>query len=121
MTRIMTTLAAGLLAGSAFANTSQFDGDYALGPLELGCVVGEGDVANAAFRIRDGQFFGIESFCRLANPTNIRDMPRAKLFDMQCSGEGMEWTDRVMLMKLDDGSLLRVFNGMAFADPPCPG
>ena len=107
-----------LLAGTALADTSRFDGTYAIDPAAQGCVVGEGDVPGAAIRIEGGQFCGVESVCQLANPTNIRDMD-ATLFDLQCEGEGTEWSERIMLMKMDDGSLLRVVNGLAFANPPC--
>ena len=110
---------AGLVwAGSVLADASRFDGTYAIDPAVQGCVVGEGDVPGAAIRIEDGQFFGVESVCQLANPTNIRDMD-ATLFDLQCEGEGMQWSERILLMKMDDGSLLRVVNGLAFANPPC--
>ena len=110
---------AGLVcAGSALADTSRFDGTYAIDPGVQGCVVGEGDVPGAAIRIEGGQFFGVESVCQLADPTNIRGMD-AMLFDLQCAGEGTEWSERILLMKMDDGSLLRVVNGLAFANPPC--
>lgn len=107
------------MAGVVWADAGQFDGRYALDPAARACVFGEGDVAGAGFRIENGRFFGVESECRLANPTNIRDMD-AMLFDLQCTGEGMEWSDRIFLMKMDDGSLLRVVNGLAFTNPPCP-
>ncbi|MFN7002383.1 MAG: hypothetical protein ACK4NW_02995 [Roseinatronobacter sp.] len=106
-------------AGAAQADTTRYDGTYAIDPLARDCVVGQGDVPGAAFRIENGRFFGVESVCRLANPTNIRDMEAAMLFDLQCSGEGTEWSDRILLMKLDDGSLLRVVNGLAFTNPLC--
>lgn len=110
---------AGLVAaGSAWADTSGFDGRYKLNPGVPGCVVGEGDVINAAFEISNGRFVSIETECRLTNPTNIRDMS-AMLFDLTCSSEGTEWSDRIFLMKKDDGSLLRVVDGMAFTNPPC--
>jgi len=111
-------LAGGVLTGGAWADPSQFDGTYRINPDHQGCVVGEGDVIGAAFRIADGQLTSIESTCTLANPTNIRDMD-AMLFDLECSGEGMEWSDRVFLMKKDDGSLLQVVDGMDFTYPPC--
>lgn len=107
------------MSGMAAADSRQFDGTYAIDPAARVCVLGEGDVPGAAFRIENGRFFGVESECRLANPTNIRDMD-AMLFDLQCTGEGTQWSDRIFLMKMDDGSLLRVVNGLAFTNPPCP-
>lgn len=119
MRKCIWALAGVMGAGAALADTAQFDGTYAIDPAARDCLVGQGDVPGAAFRIEEGQFFGIESVCRLANPTNIRDMSAARLFDLQCRGEGAEWSDRILLMKLDDGSLLRVVNGLAFTNPLC--
>ena len=112
-------LALALGTGAALADATQFEGRFALDPASGLCIEGEGDVAGAAFRIEDGVFYGPVSECRMLNPTNIRDM-RAVLFDFDCTGEGARWQDRVLLMLLDDGSLLRVVDGLAFADPPCP-
>ena len=118
MKLISASLIGGLMAGAVWADTSRFDGRYKLNPDVPGCVVGEGDVANAAFEIRNGRFISIETECRLTNPTNIRDMG-AMLYDLTCSSEGEEWSDRILLMMKDDGSLLRVVDGMAFTNPPC--
>ncbi len=111
-------LAGMMAAGSVGADTSAFDGRYKVYPDRPGCVVGEGDVENAAFEISNGRYIGLETECRLINPTNIRDM-RAMLFDLQCMTEGTEWSDRILLMRKDDGSLLRVVDGMSFTNPPC--
>lgn len=119
MRQFIWVLAGIMAAGAALGNTARFNGTYAIDPGARECVVGQGDVPGAAFRIENGQFFGVESVCRLANPTNIRDMDAAMLFDLQCSGEGTQWSDRILLMKLDDGSLLRVVNGLAFTNPLC--
>ncbi|TVP72018.1 MAG: hypothetical protein EA339_08400 [Rhodobacteraceae bacterium] len=118
MKRLSASVIGVLMAGGVWADTSPFDGRYKLNPDVPGCVVGEGDVANAAFEIRNGRFISIETECRLANPTNIRDMG-AMLYDLTCSSEGEEWSDRILLMMKDDGSLLRVVDGMAFTNPPC--
>lgn len=110
-------MAAGV-AAPAVADMTRFDGTYRLFNDGAPCVVGEGDVAGAAFRIEKGRLFGIESTCTLANPTNIRDMD-AMLFDLQCVGEGLNWSDRIFLMKMDDGSLLYVVDKSAFTYAPC--
>lgn len=108
----------GLGIGAALADSARFDGTYALDPASSGCVVGQGDVPGAAYRIEGGIFTGAAATCEMRNPTNIRDM-EAVLFDFHCQGEGTSWRDRVMLMRMDDGSLLRVVDGLAFTDPPC--
>ena len=109
-----------VLGGSAvFAEATQFDGTYSIAGDVSVCIVGEGDVAGAALRIHDGVLESIESQCQLTNPTNIRDMD-AILFDMVCSGEGMEWTDRVFMKRMPDQSLLIVSNGFFNSYPRCP-
>ncbi len=102
----------------AAADANRFDGTYRIIADHEGCIVGEGDVTGAAFRISDGRYESIETLCTLANPTNIRDMD-AMLFDMQCTSEGMEWSDRIFMMLMEDGSLVRVINGFALTNPPC--
>ncbi|MCC5955744.1 MAG: hypothetical protein JJU07_06550 [Natronohydrobacter sp.] len=106
-------------ASAALADTTRFDGTYAVVPeARLACDLSRGTADIATIRIENGQYFGVVATCRLANPTTIRGMD-AMLFDLQCTGEGAEWGDRILLMKKDDGSLLRVVNGMSFVHPPC--
>lgn len=45
----------------------------------------------------------IETTCALTNETPIRDMAEGTLFDMVCSGEGEEWTERVFIYQTFDG------------------
>ena len=44
-----------------------------------------------------------ETHCTLSNPTAIRDMPDAMLYDAACSGEGETWESRVLLARLSFG------------------
>jgi hypothetical protein len=106
MDRIIFALAGAFASSAALGDTLQFDGSYAFGAPADGCIVGKGDVQGAAFQIQDGLFIGLESSCRLTNRTAIRDMPSAALFDLECSGEGEVWTERLFLLKQPDGALL---------------
>ena len=65
-----------------------------------------------ALAVQDGKFFGLESVCELTNPVNIRDM-NARLFDAVCTGEGEQYSYRLMLMKTEDG-LIFAQDGFAF-------
>lgn len=62
---------------------------------------------------------GMEGACDLTNPTSLRDLPNATLFDAVCSGEGMEWSYRVMLAVDYDGALLRYTNDGFWRYPRC--
>ena len=55
-----------------------------------------------ALAIRDGRFFGVENVCALTNPVQVRDM-NAVLFDGECTGEGMTYSERLMLMAIPGG------------------
>lgn len=55
-----------------------------------------------AMAVRDGMFYGVESACKLTNPTRVNGM-NAVLFDAECDGEGMSYGYRMMLMALPDG------------------
>ena len=60
----------------------------------------------------------IETTCTLANPTNLRGMPDAKLYDLNCSGEGETWSERT-LIGISGGNLLIYNQGLARTYPPC--
>ncbi|WP_296419901.1 hypothetical protein [Pseudooctadecabacter sp.] len=53
--------------------------------------------------LADDKITFVESTCTLTNPTAIRDMAEGTLFDMVCSGEGEEWTERVFIYQTFDG------------------
>lgn len=54
-----------------------------------------------------------ESQCQMTNPTLVRDMDGAVLFDFVCQGEGETWTDRAFLQRTADGGLILVWRGFA--------
>ena len=122
MHKIIALLSLFVIFKGAFASASvtQFDGEYSYtdGPPSE-CIITGADVQNAGFRISMGVYFGIELSCRLSNPVNVRGMT-AVLFDFQCSGEGMEWEERVLLQRLNDGRLLMAYEDWATIYHPCP-
>ena len=60
-----------------------------------------------------------ETRCRLTNPVNIRDMEGAVLYDAVCTGEGVDWTERMLLMPSMDGGLIRLGRGVAVTYDRC--
>lgn len=55
----------------------------------------------------------IESTCRLTQPTELRGLPQALLFDMACSGEGTDWTERILIGANGEDGLLIYARGFA--------
>lgn len=55
-----------------------------------------------ALAIQNDVFFGVESRCDLSSPVNVNGM-NAVLYDAKCSGEGYEWSERVMFMASEKG------------------
>ena len=105
------TIAAALAASLVAAPAAAFDGTYGevcevVG--DMAPVIIEGDIIT---------FY--ESACQLTNPVSVRDMDGAVLFDMQCSGEGEVWTERVFLQPGWDGGLIFVSRGFAEMLPRC--
>ena len=108
-----------MLAGSAAtAQTTAFDGDWAMGD-PAACVVGT-DNANLALRIQNGALNFYESACALTNPTAVRGM-EATLFDLQCNGEGETWSYRALFMIDHQDALIFVQNGSVQILPRCAG
>ncbi|MEQ8897024.1 MAG: hypothetical protein RID23_08005 [Roseovarius sp.] len=101
-----TLLATFLVATSALA--TPFDGKWASSEGECTAAYAEGRLAISGDRI---QF--VESVCTLTQPTGVRDMPEARLFDMQCSGEGMTWSERTFIGKNGENGLLIYNRGFA--------
>ena len=60
--------------------------------------------ASGPIRFSETTFWGIEAKCDLTNPVEIRDM-NGILFDLVCWGEGMQYTERMVLLHEYDGSL----------------
>jgi len=107
-------LAGGLCAAAPLA-AGQFDGTYKLTP-DADCgLIGRED---GALRVKSGVLTGVETECRMTNPVNVRDM-QGVLFDMQCSGEGSQWSERALFLRAADGGLILVWDGFAFAYDSC--
>ena len=60
--------------------------------------------ASGAIRFSETTFWGAETECDLTNPVKIRDLDGI-LFDLACWGEGMQYTERMLLLKENDGGL----------------
>ncbi|SFP33810.1 hypothetical protein [Tranquillimonas alkanivorans] len=109
------TAALCLLASPALGQGA-FDGLYMPSPTTDCSVSG---VEGGALRIEEGVFYGVESECRMTQPVDVRDM-NAQLFDMECEGEGLEWTQRAFVMAAADGGLVMAWDGFAFKYDRCP-
>ncbi|MDR6307270.1 hypothetical protein [Pacificitalea manganoxidans] len=111
---MLAALAVLAITGAARAEPVDVDGLYMMTP-EADCsVLGLG----GALKIEDGVFYGAESRCEMQDPVEIRDM-RAALYDMQCKGEGTEWSERAMVMRAADDGLILVWDGYAFHYQQC--
>jgi hypothetical protein len=91
------------------AHTTPFDGLYGFDGWS--CKSEELGMDGGALGVVDGYLHGLENTCELTNPTNVRGMD-AILYDAVCSGEGMQSTERMMLMRYDGGIYL-IRNGSA--------
>lgn len=86
----------------------QFDGKYRL-DMNWDCkTVG---MDGGAIQIRGGKLHGVESTCLMKKPAKVRGMD-AVLYDLQCSGEGETWSNRLMLIK-QKGGILYIQDGFA--------
>jgi hypothetical protein len=72
-----------------------------------------------ALRIAEGVVTGVDSRCRMTEPVDILDLD-ATLYVMQCEGEGMEWSERAMLMQPAEGDgIFLLWRGYAFRYERC--
>jgi len=97
-TTIISTAIA-VLALPAVAGSIQ--GTWASNPADCGAVYPETQV-----EISGSKISFIESSCKLENPTDLRDMPDAKLYDVVCSGEGESWSERALIGMSGDDLLI---------------
>lgn len=100
MIKMTTTLAIVLLAATPVL-AGPFDGTWAKSSAQCSAAYSEDRITISGNRIGF-----VESTCTLAQPTNLRDMAEAQLFDMQCTGEGMTWSDRTFIGKSGADGLL---------------
>lgn len=104
-----------LAAAPALADGGRFDGLWKPSPTTDCTVTGED---GGALKIEDNVLYGVESKCRMTRPVDVRDMD-AELFDMECTGEGRDWTERAFFMRAADGGLIMAWNGFAFKYDAC--
>ncbi|SHI98383.1 hypothetical protein [Wenxinia saemankumensis] len=104
-------LLAALGAGPLAAQVA--DGTYDVG------ACGE-TLSDARVVVAGTQLTFAEASCRLTNPTNVRDMGEAILWDAECSGEGETYTRRYLLMQGPSGRLVIVQAGFATTYVSCP-
>ena len=98
-------LAAILWGGTAAALPVE-DGTYDVG----GCGA---EVSDLRIEVEGDSIAFFESRCTMTNPTNVRDMGGAVLYDAVCTGEGENFSRRMMLMQGPDGRLVLVQAGFA--------
>jgi hypothetical protein len=60
-----------------------------------------------------------EASCSLTNPVLVRGMTDAVLFDANCSGEGEQWTIRLMIMPGYGGNAIVVQSGQTTTYKRC--
>jgi len=60
-----------------------------------------------------------ETLCALTNPTSVRGMEGAVLYDAQCSGEGETWSERVFMMPTAEGGFVQVRGGYGYTYQRC--
>lgn len=99
MYRSIFGLAFTILAVQATAGTPQ--GVWASNPAHC-----SGPYPETQVRIAGDTISFIETSCKLDNPTTLRGMPQAKLYDVTCSGEGETWSQRVFIGTDGDGLLI---------------
>ncbi|WP_416510469.1 hypothetical protein [Aliiroseovarius sp. YM-037] len=115
MVRSLPALIAATVFSAGIAQAGAFDGIFRQ-TAESDCTLIGQD--GGALKIEDDVFFGVESQCNMANPTDVRDMD-AVLYDMECSGEGTTWIARALFMHAADDGLIMVWNGFAFKYDRC--
>ncbi|GGL80493.1 hypothetical protein [Wenxinia marina] len=110
MKRTFAALAA-LAVAPGLAAAQVADGLY-----EIGQCAG---VSDAQARLSGSVIEFWESRCDLTVPVNVRDMGGATLYDAVCTGEGQEWSRRMLLMQGPDGRLVVVQAGFATTYQRC--
>ena len=96
------------------AMAAGFDGTWAQNPAHCTAAYPETRVQIAGSDIKF-----VESSCKLGNATGLRDMPQAKLFDLQCSGEGTTWSERMLVGTHGESGLVIYSRGHASTYSKC--
>jgi hypothetical protein len=101
------------LAAPAIANSDAFDGRYfPQGAQGWDCTsIG---MDGGALAVQGGHLYGVESKCKISMPVSVRGMD-ATLFDLQCSAEGEDYSERVLMGHSEDGIVIvRNLGNVAF-------
>ncbi len=93
---ILTALAAPLSAQS-------LDGRYYWPDLNPAQACDPQAYSDGAITIAGDQIAFVESRCNLTNPVSVRGMDGTYLYDAKCTGEGEDWTERMMVYPTFDG------------------
>jgi len=102
--KLMVAIAMMASNSTSIAYATPFDGLYAPANSfeSWSCKASELGGDGGAVGVENGYLRGVENACELTKPTDIRGMA-AILYDAICSGEGEQYTQRVMLMRHDSG------------------
>jgi len=108
-----------VIPAAAFA--SPFNGVYDQHPQTCGQPVSDQRIV-----ITDDYIEFWEGRCRLSNPTAIRDMPDALLYDGACSVEDYTYQTRILIKRIDptdvyrNSSIMMIQNGLINFYALCP-
>lgn len=117
MMRLVTfCLSTGLAVLPVCLWSSPFDGVYRqTANADCGLI----GVDGGSLKIEGEIFYGVEMQCFMTNPVEIDGM-QAMLYQMECSGRGQVWTERMMLMEdAVDDAIYMIWDGYAFRYPRC--
>lgn len=104
---------------AAICTASSLSAQSLWGVYDISAEACASEFSDGRMEITPTKIIGMEGSCALTNPTSLRDLPNATLFDAKCTGEGAEWSYRVMLAVDYDGSLLRYTNDGFWKYPRC--
>ena len=103
-----------LLSGT-IANAQNFDGVYSGSwdgtKTAMSCDLDYQGSDGGPIVIYQQQYFGVESYCDLKNPTSIRGIDGI-LYDAECSEEGSTSTSRMLLIRSFDKVLMHHHGSM---------
>ncbi|MBN2907801.1 MAG: hypothetical protein JXJ18_13910 [Rhodobacteraceae bacterium] len=108
-----------LVLGPGAAAADAYDGLYRPdAPWAQGWDCRSVGMDGGALAVMNGTFYGVENKCALTNPVPVRGMA-ATLYDGQCAGEGVTYSERIMLMRSANGIVV-IRDGYASALIRCP-
>lgn len=111
-------VAAVMALGCPSALAGTYDGRYQMQPGSK-CLSTGMDDKNGAVVIKEGVFSGVEMSCRMKRPVSVRGL-NGTLYDMECSGEGLDFGFRTFFMLLNKDELLMARPGSSNVRKRCP-